>query len=86
MRDKRKAKSCPRGLNHLSRPPKVLLLPIQHPDKKKTNRKQDKKKRPSLHFILPSKKKRVADALAASSSPFVPAGVPSAWCSQRPRL
>jgi hypothetical protein len=29
MRDKRKAKSCPRGLNHLSRPPRVSFPPIR---------------------------------------------------------
>jgi hypothetical protein len=28
MQDKRKAKSCPRGLNHLSRPPRVTFPPI----------------------------------------------------------
>jgi hypothetical protein len=28
MQDKRKAKSCPRGLNHLSRPPQSHLPPI----------------------------------------------------------
>jgi hypothetical protein len=64
--------------------------PHSTPQIKETNTKQDKKKRPSLPFILPSKKKkkkkRVSDALAASSSPFLPAGVPSALLSQRPRL
>jgi hypothetical protein len=47
MRDKRKSKSCPRGLNHLSRPPKVLLLPIQPPDKRnkqKVDRSQPKRR------------------------------------------
>jgi hypothetical protein len=29
MRDKRKAISCPRGLNHLSRPPRVSFPPIR---------------------------------------------------------
>jgi hypothetical protein len=29
MQDKRKAKSCPRGLNHLSRPPRVTFPPIR---------------------------------------------------------
>jgi hypothetical protein len=29
MQDKRKAKSCPRGLNHRLRPPRVTFLPIR---------------------------------------------------------
>jgi hypothetical protein len=56
----------------------------------KQNQKQKQKKsktgrKSSFPLIQLSKKKRVAVAFAASSSPFLPAGVPSAWCSQRPR-
>jgi hypothetical protein len=37
-----------------------------------------------LHLILPSKKRQVAVACDASSSPLLRAGMPSTWCSQRP--
>jgi hypothetical protein len=58
--------------------------PHSPPDKRKQIKR--KIKEAPLSLILPSKKKRVAVALAASSSPFMRAGVPSAWCIQRPRL
>jgi hypothetical protein len=29
MQDKRKAKSCPRGMNHLLRPPRVSFPPVR---------------------------------------------------------
>jgi hypothetical protein len=52
----------------------------QKQKKSKTGRKS------SFPLIQLSKKKRVAVAFAASSSPFLLADVPSAWCSQRRRL
>jgi hypothetical protein len=82
-----------RDIRKLNPVPVVIMLPCGppfsfspfNPQTKETNKKQNKKKQ-ALPLILPStKKKRVAVALAASSSPLLLAGVPSAWCIQRPR-
>jgi hypothetical protein len=50
---------------------------------KERKEKQDKTK-DTFPLILLSEEKRVAVALV-DSSPSLRAGVPSAWCSQRPR-
>jgi hypothetical protein len=62
----------------------ALLLRLE-PTQAKTKEKKEKqdKTKDTLPLILLTKK-RVAVALDASS-PFLRAGVPSAWCSQRPR-
>jgi hypothetical protein len=63
------------------KPPRLLLF---HPlrNKETIKQKQYKKKR-AVPLIIPLKK-RFAVAFAARSSPFLPAGVPSAWCIQQP--
>jgi hypothetical protein len=61
----------------------LLRLEPTQAETKEKKEKQDKTKE-TLPLILPMKKKRVAVALDASS-PFLRAGAPSAWCSQRPR-
>jgi hypothetical protein len=63
MQDKRKAKSCPRGPNHLSRPPQSLLSPSPPYARKKVKRKKGK----NTHEIVPQSS-RAAGALMASSS------------------
>jgi hypothetical protein len=58
MQDKRKAKSCPRGLNHLSRPPKVTFPPIR-----RTQGKEEKKRREVHTQSFPSLRERRLDGV-----------------------
>jgi hypothetical protein len=57
----------------------LLRLESTHAKTKEKKEKQDKTK-DNLPLILLSKKKRIAVAFVASSSPFLWAGVPSACC------
>jgi hypothetical protein len=58
MQDKRKAKSCPRGMNHLLRPPRVSFPPVRRTQGKNREKRKSTHKKPS-----PNRRERRLDGV-----------------------
>jgi hypothetical protein len=79
MQDKRKAKSRPRGMNHLSRPPRVSFPPVrrtQGKNREKKGKARTKNRPPSvasgafmasssLHEFVPREKREVEENIGS---------------------